>query len=978
MTEPLQIHTLGRLTIQQGTTPIEGFISRKVDALLVYLAYTEQPQPREILASLLWPEHNQSQALANLRMALSSLKQHLEPYLVVTRQTVGLDEAQAYQLDVAELNKQLSIAEERWTQAGSLSRAAAAQLEEALKLYQGDFLAGFYLRDSQGFEDWMLMEREHLKQRVMAALHQIVQSHLKHGLYADGMAQANRLLQLDPLREETHCLLMMLQAQMGQRSAALVQYEACRRLLNEELGVEPSEETVALYEEIESGAYTVPQAQRPVLPGNFPAPSTPFVSRDTELAQISALLEDPDCRLLTLVGPGGTGKTRLALQAATDSSSVFPDGVYFVPLAAVNSPDFLPFSIAAMLSASLTSQGDTQVQLLNYLRTKRVLLVLDSFEHLMDGTTLIDEILKAAPRVKILVTSRERLNMQNEWLLPVEGMQYPRPADADPGKFSALQLFEQSARRVQLKFSLEDNTQAVIRICELVEGMPLGIELAAGWLRMMPCDQIARQIERDLDFLATSIRNVPERHRSLRALSDHSWNLLTDRERSVFMKLALFRGGFVIEAAEEIAGASLPIMAALVEKSLVRASLTGRYDVHEILRRYILDKLQESGQIEKISRKVYDYFCKLAESNAPVLRGANQAPALQTLTIEHDNLRAALSSVIEKQDAEKALRLAVALLDFWEIGGYTDEGRRWLDQVLALSAGPEQLRVNALNGAGMFAWSQGDFAPARQMLEESLTLRRTLPDKAGLSAALDNLGHLYLNMGDHAGARAFYEESLILHREQKDKDDIASLLDNLGLVASELGDHAGARKHYEESLALARELGNRRSAAVIMANLGIVLLKQSEYEQAQKLFEENLDLMRALNSKLGTAIALSNLGDIAQVRGDYARASIYYRDCLPVFQDLQDEMSIAGVLDSVGRMAKAQGQPDQAVLLYGAANRLRESTAVPLSDREAAEREQEIVELLKAGSFAAAWQQGQELTLAEAVDCARQVLLTQP
>lgn len=426
MGDQLDIFTLGGLSIRCNGTPVTGFVSRKVEALLVYLACQGRPQPREVLAELLWEERSQAQSMGNLRVVLNDLRQHLEPFVVVTRQSIGLDLASACWLDVTELQSAISAAQAQWMRGVSLFPKTAKTLEKALDLYTGDFLAGFSIRDSQAFDHWLSTERERLRQEVVEALHHFVDYCLKNNAFAAGIAKATQSLQIDPLREETYQQLMLLLSMSGQRGAALAQYDTCCRVLAEELGIEPNAPTIALANQIRSG---LPIASRPkaMIPThNLPMQATPFIGRDVELSQIARSLADPNCRLLTLIGPGGIGKTRLALQAAAAQDERFPHGVYFVPLAAVGVPDELVYAIADAVKVALAPSNSQMpdVQLRDYLHDKELLL-LDNFEHLLEGSILVGQLLTHALRLKIMITSRERLNLQEEWLFNMQSMDVP-------------------------------------------------------------------------------------------------------------------------------------------------------------------------------------------------------------------------------------------------------------------------------------------------------------------------------------------------------------------------------------------------------------------------------------------------------------------------------------------------------------------------------------------------------------------------
>src|SRR5215469_2206170 len=435
MNDSLEVFTLGKLQIRRNGLPLADFPTRKVEALLVYLACTGRSSPREQLAELLWDERTQAQSLTNLRSTLSRLNEQVAPFLLITRKDISIQPLAKVWVDSVELSITLQSTKR------PLSSSTAKRLEQALTLYKGDFLSGFYINESRGFEDWQLAERERLRVGVMEALSQLVTFYLGQGRFEAGLAHASRLLELDPLREETHRHMMIVLAGSGRRSAALAQYDACRRILAAAFGVEPEVETTTLYHQIRSSAFVQPAASWKTT-FHIPVQPTPFIGRETELAQLESYLDDSTCRLLTVIGPGGVGKTRLAYQVAARKAGDFASGGCIVPLSGIASSQYMLSTLARSLEFDFYGNTDQKAQLLDYLREKRLLLVMDNCEHILNGIALLGEILAVAPGVKILATSRERLNLQGEWLFAVSGLPFPQnESESDAQTYGAMQLF---------------------------------------------------------------------------------------------------------------------------------------------------------------------------------------------------------------------------------------------------------------------------------------------------------------------------------------------------------------------------------------------------------------------------------------------------------------------------------------------------------------------------------------------------------
>jgi predicted ATPase/DNA-binding CsgD family transcriptional regulator len=748
-------------------------------------------------------------------------------------------------------------------------------------------------------------------------------------------------------------------------------------------------------------------------PYGLPLASTRFIGREAELAQIEDYLVDPDCRLLTLIGPGGVGKTRLAYQAAASKAGDFASGVCAVPLSGVSSSLYLLSTLAERLTLQLYGSADQKAQLFDYLREKCLLLVMDNCEHILDGIEVLDEILAAAPGVKILATSRERLNLQGEWLFPVQGLLFPEnESEASTESYSAIQLFEQSARRDNPGFHLDDRA-AITRICQLVEGLPLAIELAASWVHQMPCERIASQIQRDLDFLSTNLRDVPERHRSTRALFEHSWRLLSKDEQTVLRKLSVFRGGFDASAAEHIVGASLRKLSALAEKSLVRASPSERYDLHELLRQFAEEKLHEAGEFTATKGRHLEYFVTWAEEANRRLRSVEQKTWFQSIETEHDNLRAALRWGIDGQRSETGLRLTIALWFFWFRRGYWHEGFEWLKMGIERTEGDTSTRAYAmsyvatllaLSGSVMsgsylneglrigqklglhdlvamlyvsLSFTEADYEKATELFEQAFSLLRQVEARYELTVALFLNGDRARAQGDLSRAETLYQESLAIAQADQNRELMTSPLGNLGRLAVYREDYEHAATLIQQTVALARELGSRVGMADWLVYLGTLEMYRGNYSAAEKYLKETLALFRDLGNQMGIAHVYHCMANLALHMDDYDRAARLISDSLLISQSyLTDvsnrEFSIVRLL-IVGKLACVHGDYEEAVRFFGAAEAIRKQSGYllePLLRVEYTEAVARVRIHLDTAVFEVDWAQGLAMTEAEAITSA--------
>lgn len=664
----------------------------------------------------------------------------------------------------------------------------------------------------------------------------------------------------------------------------------------------------------------------------LPTPDTPLLGREHELASLARLLQDPQCRLLTLIGPGGIGKTRLAIEAAANQGKVFADGVYFISLAPINSAEFVIPAIASALEFSFYGPVDLATQLLNYLREKSMLLVLDNFEHLLPssqaengaGLDLIVKILQSAPAIKILATSRQRLHLHREWVFEVQGLPVPPPDHPDELEtYSAAALFLQQARRTQADFTLASEDRAAVgRICQLIAGLPLGLELAAAWVRVLSCREIAQEIERSLDFLAASARDIPERQRSLRLTFDYSWKLLSAEEQEVMRRLSVFRGGFRREAAERVAGATLPVLLALVDKSLLRRTdpHTGRYDLHELVRQYAATHLQQFAVEEDETRERHcDFFTRLLQQTSTRLKSAEQGAVLAELSTEVDNLRLAWAWAVRQRDAARLQRAAFGLFLFYLCRNWVQEGAELFQQAAGVFQTLIDSRptptVDELATLGHLlayqgwcrVWS-GQVPLARELAARNLALLRPLNAPAALSDALRVQGVLLQMLGDLEAARACLEESLALKRTLNDEWEVAVSLTYLGHFLQAQGGHADAYSLLAEAAMIMRRHGDHLSTARALGFLSASALALGRHDEAGQLAQESLTISQEMNDPWGVANVLTVLGIIAQAQADASGALSFFRESLAIYRQIGDHWSMARVLNKLGETLAALGQ----------------------------------------------------------------------
>ncbi len=967
----LSLNLLGTVEFTTaGSTPTNlQFRSDKIRALLIYLALEAgRPHQRRFLASLLWPDASDAVSLRNLRKGLFQLRQAIDraapnasdTLLQADRNTIQLAQS-GITVDALQFEHLLLSVEQHSHRHLHLCQDCLERLVQATTLYQGELLTGFSLRDAATFEDWLLFWRERLHQRAISVFSQLTAAYMERGDHEQALTIATHLLALDRFREEAHRQVMRLLVLNGQHNRALAQYEACRQLLEDELGVEPAAETVALFEQIraaQQGEDIAESSHPTVTLHHFPTQFTPFIGREKELLHIRELFLDPNCRLLTLVGPGGMGKSRLSIAVAESlaDGGGFSDGIYFFPLAAVHDSDTLVMRLVSGLDVALSARMKPKDHLLDYLRHRHCLLVLDNFEQLVESAPLLADMLAAAPDLRLLVSSHIPLQLRAEKRLTVPGLDYPDEGDmyADASAYSAIRLFVESASYADASFQLNpENEQAIIQICQFVQGVPLALELAASWVNVLSCAEIAREIGRNANLLSRTLRDKPSRHQGMAAVFDYSYALLEETEQVVLGQLTVFPSSFDLEAATAITDATPLTLARLLDRSLLQRKKDGRFALHPMLHQFVTQKIGE--QDRQVSQQHSTYFLNFVVSQEDAFNGALPRQAIAAVHAELDNVRQAWRWAVEQGDVSLINRSLEGLARFYHVATLFQEGEnairiaRQAQQVtgtetqfqlqewhayfvhlLGDQSEATQLAQAALELAGQDAARQarahnllgrilpavGKTKEAIAYLEQAIGYYRKSADLKNLARALQRMVLACLRGGEHDEMLRYAQEAIPLHQALERKQGLAQLNNVMAGFYFERGDMAQALAHIEQAQQLYEAIDSKLDAAVVAANLGSLYSSLGQFEDALASNQRAIDISQEMGNRPNLSRDLSNRGAILATIGEFERSLDYYFRAIEIEKALGNESRVAYFQAGIASVYQTKGDTATAQIYY--------------------------------------------------------------
>ena len=905
----LSFRLLGHAELLLDGEPLRRFRSQKELALLIYLAHTGQAHRRDMIADLLWKSDTPKQALSNLRTVLARVQQHVGNDLLVTARSLELAPASRGAVDSRQLLEALAGA-------GAISSAAAAKTaSSALACYRGDFLAGLHVRNAPLFDEWAAQEREHIHREVVAAYAKLARYLQSAGECERGVAVARRWLQIDSLDEAAHTALLEFLLASGSSREALAHYQRSAELLRTELGIEPPAAMTALISNLQPRRAATP---RPLALArhNLPAPHDQFVGRETTQHSIHLRLDQAWCRLVTLVGPGGVGKTRLATTVARERLQRYPDGVWLVDLADIdpndeNLAEAIAVEIAAVLDLRFAGAATPETQVLDYLQHKQALLILDNFEHVLEGSQVVSAITQRCENVQLLATSREALRLRAEWVVTLGGLSH-----ADDGPAEAAELFAARWQQQHAGTLAGDELAAARDICQMVEGLPLAIELAAALTRQATARSIADSLHSGFGALTAPMRDRPERHQSMQIVFEMSWRTLAPALRHVLARLSVFRGGFTAAAAREVAGAEAGQLGALAEKSLLayRADAE-RYTLHPVIRAFAAARRPLS---DPTPERHAQFFLALLAAHAAPLQGHSPQDSMALLEPDAENMRLAWQTGIALRRADWLGDALTALSIYYQLRGLAREGEAVMHASAEAAAGWNARDVALLAArAGVerarFQNRLGQHWPAMQSAQAALKLAAASHDRWAEGMAYVWWGESLWRLGKYDAARANLDHALAAAQAIGSSEIAGWVQHHLGIIDDIQGHYAAAHGHLQRACDAWRSLGNATTLSVSLNSLGLVCHHEGDLKAAQQCMEHALRLCEQIDNRHLQALLFNNLSIVATEQADYSGAQQYLQHGLELAISSGNATGQAEMYNNLGRNALLQGQVDRAV-----------------------------------------------------------------
>ncbi|TNE50162.1 MAG: tetratricopeptide repeat protein [Deltaproteobacteria bacterium] len=958
----LHLKLLGTLDIRWGTQDIEGFPTDKIRALLVYLCLEPRSHRRDVLASLLWSNWESKEAKKNLRQSLHRLKQTLnkveeglaEQLLHVTRQDVQIS-PELIDSDVVELEATLEHWEAKHWEGLYTNASALEELVALVDSYGGELLVGFDLSEEPVFDDWLRHKRETLRTHIVTLLRHLVEAYQVRHDYETADRLLLRWLELEPWSEGAHRSRMRVLALQGQRSAALAQYHTCVEILLTEFQADPTDETVELYDQIH---YEEVGGERPAdaeILHNFPAETTLFVGREPSLQELLELLSRDNKRLITLMGPGGTGKTRLAVEVCrrlVQGSHPFVDGVFRISLNSLNKPERFPATLGQQMGLAPQASGDWESQLFDFMRSRCLLLLLDNFEDILPARSFLQSLLEKAPYIKVLVTSRIALNVSSEHRYVVKGL---LPS-------GAVQLFLQRAEQVGSEIEHEEDFRAIETLCQHVEYLPLAIELAASWTRMMDVNSIVEEVQSDIDFLQSDWGDLPERHQSIRNVLNYSLSLLKPEEQKGLAQLSLFRGSFSLKAARAIAGCSVRMLARCTDHALVQRSPENRYSLHALLRQFLESLRLEQGQEAVLQQKYGSFFLELLATETSKFLGGTSTSAMQQIQLEMENIRQAWILAMEAHYYEGLSQAADDFALVWTHTGLLEEGCELFEAVVeslqqhpsgsippekrdeylslfqvhqaqflsemgkpqrvatltenvlhASAASSPSLAAHANNARGEAHIHLAEYPEAIECFERSIALSEHSPRWERKSHAFARLGYIFFLLGDYEKALDMLEDGLSLDRLHNFQAGVAKKLNLSSFCYKEIGQLERAYDCSKQAISVARELRSRADEGRYLNNCGVILLHKERNGEALEHYMEARQIFAEMGLQINELTANANVGIMHWHEGRFHLAVQCLRQTIEGYEALGSfgkagmmRANLGQILRDMGRFAEAE------------------------------------------------------------------------